>query len=158
MKIRHRIRVSGILRRGDAMLLVEQRNPDTGQSRWVVPGGGLEVSDADIFAAVVREVFEETGLTVRAGTVRCLSEYLSVQKDILMLDVGIECFPVAADFGEPTLIHTRQDDYLVDVRWWTRAELATAGVRFNPKLGIDAFWDACNEPLGVVTPLGRWAE
>ena len=71
--MKHRIRVVGILCRDEHILLVEQLNPNTGHRRWTPPGGGLEISDPDIFAGVEREVFEETGLKVRAGRLRALA-------------------------------------------------------------------------------------
>ena len=51
--------VGAIVRDGDRILLVQER--ETGL--WSTPGGALELDDTPA-NAVVREVFEETGLTV----------------------------------------------------------------------------------------------
>lgn len=46
------------------ILIVRVRLAD-GREFWLLPGGGREPADADEFAAVAREVREETGLEVR---------------------------------------------------------------------------------------------
>ena len=60
--MKHRIRAAGILIQDDAILLV--KHVQNGSSWWVPPGGGYETEDFDTQATVVREVKEETGLTV----------------------------------------------------------------------------------------------
>lgn len=51
--------VAGIVRDGDRILLVQERDG----GRWSTPGGAMELEDTPA-NAVVREVFEETGLLV----------------------------------------------------------------------------------------------
>jgi ADP-ribose pyrophosphatase YjhB (NUDIX family) len=51
--------VAGIIRDGDRMLLVQEREGGL----WSTPGGALEIDDTPA-NAVVREVYEETGLVV----------------------------------------------------------------------------------------------
>jgi 8-oxo-dGTP pyrophosphatase MutT (NUDIX family) len=53
--------VSAIIFDGRGRLLLQQRS-DGGQ--WGLPGGSVEIGES-VAAAVVREVLEETGLTVR---------------------------------------------------------------------------------------------
>jgi 8-oxo-dGTP diphosphatase len=56
------VAVGAIIRRGDAVLLVQRgRAPAAG--KWSVPGGRVEFGET-LAAAVVREVQEETGLSV----------------------------------------------------------------------------------------------
>ncbi len=50
----------------DDMLLMVQRNQDPASGLWSVPGGRLEHGEY-LKQAVVREVREETGLTVEVG-------------------------------------------------------------------------------------------
>jgi 8-oxo-dGTP diphosphatase len=57
------VAVGGIVRRGDALLLV-QRAREPGAGRWSVPGGRVEFGES-LADAVVREVREETGIEVR---------------------------------------------------------------------------------------------
>ena len=59
------IAVGGLLFNGEAALLVK-RAKDPGRGRWSIPGGAVKVGES-LKAAAVREVAEETGLTVEAG-------------------------------------------------------------------------------------------
>jgi ADP-ribose pyrophosphatase YjhB (NUDIX family) len=152
----HRIRVVGILRQHDQILLVEQQNPVTGERRWSPPGGGLEIDDSDAFAGVEREVLEETGLRVRAGRIRFVSEYANHPEQMLMLTLWIECQPLdpAAGFGAPSLANARHDDYLVDVRWWDIGDLhGRADVAAS--LQKADFWAAPDAPEQQAYHLGR---
>lgn len=59
------VAVGALVRRGDALLLVQRgRGPGTG--RWSVPGGRIDVGER-LTDAVAREVREETGLDVVVG-------------------------------------------------------------------------------------------
>lgn len=51
-----------VVRRGDEILLVRRGKPPR-QGEWGIPGGAQELGET-IFDGAVREVFEETGLTV----------------------------------------------------------------------------------------------
>jgi len=153
--MKHRIRVVGILCRDEHILLVEQLNPNTGHRRWTPPGGGLEISDPDIFAGVEREVFEETGLKVRAGRVCFVSEYANTTDPVLMLTLWIECRPAeAAGFGTPTLAHTLPDDYITDVQWWHRDDLF-GKPNVSASLQQEAFWNMLEVPEYRAGHLGR---
>ena len=55
-----RIRVAGLLRRGDAVLLCNHRKGE--QSYWLLPGGGVEEGET-LEQALRRELAEECGLT-----------------------------------------------------------------------------------------------
>ena len=55
-----RIRVAGLLRRGDAVLLCNHRKGE--QSYWLLPGGGVEEGET-LEQALRRELVEECGLT-----------------------------------------------------------------------------------------------
>ncbi|MBC3190213.1 NUDIX domain-containing protein [Pseudonocardia sp. C8] len=63
---RHVACVGGILFDPDGRLLLVRRANDPGRGLWSVPGGRVEPGEDD-HAAVVRELAEETGLTVRPG-------------------------------------------------------------------------------------------
>jgi 8-oxo-dGTP diphosphatase len=58
---------AAVLIQGGCVLLVRRR-ADDGAPPWVLPGGKLEPGE-DASEAAVREVLEETGLTIRAGRI-----------------------------------------------------------------------------------------
>ncbi|MEV7011883.1 NUDIX domain-containing protein [Streptosporangium sp. NPDC051022] len=58
--------VGAIIRDDDGRLLLIRRGRPPGQGLWSVPGGRVETGESDA-EALVREVLEETGLTVTPG-------------------------------------------------------------------------------------------
>ncbi|MGW4424159.1 NUDIX domain-containing protein [Streptosporangium sp. NPDC004631] len=58
--------VGAIVRDGEGRMLLVLRGHPPGRGLWSVPGGRVEPGESDA-EAVVREVLEETGLTVAAG-------------------------------------------------------------------------------------------
>jgi len=61
-----RLAVGAVIFREDGRVLLVQRGRPPRAGAWSLPGGRVEESEA-LEAAIVREVLEETGLTVRAG-------------------------------------------------------------------------------------------
>ena len=107
--------VGAVVRDEQGRVLLIQRGREPGRGRWSVPGGRVEIGEADE-AAVAREVAEETGL--RVEVVRYVG---SVQRpapdggtydirDYLVRVIG-PTTPTAGDDAD-------------DVRWVTRSELA----------------------------------
>ncbi|HEY2239276.1 MAG TPA: NUDIX domain-containing protein [Streptosporangiaceae bacterium] len=58
--------MGGIIRDGAGRLLLIQRGHDPEAGRWSLPGGRIEPGESDA-QALVREMREETGLTVEPG-------------------------------------------------------------------------------------------
>src|SRR5438045_9107259 len=55
--------VSGVIRRGDEVLLVRQQGLSDAAPIWALPGGVVEAGET-LVEALIREVCEETGLEV----------------------------------------------------------------------------------------------
>lgn len=73
---RTRIRVNGLLVRGDALLLVKVLSPVIDKPVWIPPGGGLEYGES-MEVCLAREFKEETGLEVDPGMLRHINELVS---------------------------------------------------------------------------------
>jgi len=60
-----RVRVSGIIMRDDALLLIAHRKKD--DIYWLLPGGGVRHGES-LSEALRREIKEELGVTITVGT------------------------------------------------------------------------------------------
>jgi 8-oxo-dGTP pyrophosphatase MutT (NUDIX family) len=148
----HRIRVAGLIRRGDEFLLIKQQDR-FGRLHWSFPGGRLEPSDADMYRGAEREVLEETGLRVHAGTLRYMYEYSTT--DLFALTLIIEC-QLASD-QNPADIHlnnTMEDDHIHDVAWWPIKNIQSGGEDIGRTFKNPLFWENLETP-DLVIHLGR---
>ena len=66
--------VGAVVFDGDRVLLVK-RGKEPLRGRWLIPGGTVERGET-LTDAIVREVQEETGLTVRAGEVVLVFDHI----------------------------------------------------------------------------------
>jgi len=113
---------SGFVRapEGERLLLIHHAK----LQRWLQPGGHVDAVDADLRAAAVREVTEETGVALRASA------------DEGIFDVDVHEIPASGD--EPVHRHfdvrfafvaaderLRRGSDVRDVRWVSFADVAT---------------------------------
>jgi ADP-ribose pyrophosphatase YjhB (NUDIX family) len=111
--------VGAIIVDGARMLLVK-RGHEPARGRWSVPGGRVEPGETDE-QAVIREVREETGLTVRVGRV-------AGQVDI---PAGSATYRVTDYVCVPTAGILQPGDDADDARWATLAEAASLPMTDN---------------------------
>ena len=103
---------------------------------WSTPGGGVDPGESDV-AAVVRELFEETGLRVHEAEVcgpvlerRVVHGWSDkvVEQDEVFFLVRVPAFEV------DTSGHTEEEQLtVVELRWWTLAALAACGEDVWPR-------------------------
>ena len=111
-----RVGVGVIVRKGDAVLLVQRGKPP-GQGEWSLPGGSQELGET-LAETALREVLEETGVVARAAGV--LTAVDNVERDAQgRVRFHYTIVDVLADWvsGEPV----PGDDALA-ARWATPAE------------------------------------
>ncbi len=72
---RLRVRVCGLYREHDRLLMVKHRGVGTSGTFWSPPGGGIEFGETAAMA-LQREILEETGLVVDAGRLVCVNEFV----------------------------------------------------------------------------------
>lgn len=119
------------------LLLLDSTDPaDPSTVWWELPGGGVEDGEGEV-AALVREVLEETGLTVRpeaVGPLKWTQEstftWLGVRRHVRCHGrvVRVDDLTVAA-----TALTPDEHGTILGQRWWTPAELAVSEQRFFPR-------------------------
>jgi 8-oxo-dGTP diphosphatase len=117
---------------GERLLLIQRRN-EPGAGRWSLPGGRIEPGESDQ-QAVVREVAEETGLTVSCGPLLGAVE----RRGLAGAVIDIRDYVAFIQRGE-----LAAGDDAADARWVTDAEA----------LALDAAGELTD---GLVEALRSW--
>ena len=94
-------------------LLMIKRGHEPGAGLWSIPGGRIEPGETDA-QALVREMLEETGLTVEVG--RLLGRVRRPFLDGAVIDIGDYAVTVTGGTLRP-------GDDAADARWVTATEL-----------------------------------
>ena len=106
--------VGAIVADGQGRLLMIKRGHEPGAGLWSIPGGRIEPGETDA-EAVVREMIEETGLTVEVG--RLIGRVQRPGLNGAVIDIR----DYAATVTGGTL---RAGDDAADARWVAPADLA----------------------------------
>ena len=117
--------VGAFVFKDDAVLLVKRGNPPA-KGNWAIPGGRILLGES-LAQAAEREIFEETGLIIRAG--KPAYTFDAVIKDE---DGGISFHYVIVDLlAEYVAGEIRSGDDADDARWVKASEFA--GMDINPR-------------------------
>jgi 8-oxo-dGTP pyrophosphatase MutT (NUDIX family) len=143
-----RIAVRGLILRDDRLLMVNAW-PGGKSDLLCAPGGGVE-KHASLPENLVREIHEETGLTVAVGEVALVNEFHDAPRGFHQVDVYFRCTLLA---GDPKGAWTDPEGVVTERLWLTRTELEAR--RFKPDSlpavawsppGSPAYYDAL-EPI-----------
>jgi 8-oxo-dGTP diphosphatase len=76
-----RVRVAGVLKHGDGLLLVKHRKE--GRSYWLLPGGGVHLGET-LKACLEREFLEELSIRIDAGELLFVVETASTRNERIL--------------------------------------------------------------------------
>jgi len=123
-RTRHRLAVRGIILHDDQLLMVNAW-PGGRLALWCAPGGGVELHSS-LPENLIREVREETGLTVAVGAPALVNEFHDTDSDFHQVDIYFRCTITAGHldpaWADPEGVVDRR-------RFFTRAELAAENVK-----------------------------
>jgi 8-oxo-dGTP diphosphatase len=143
-----RIRCAAVIVREQQILLVQHEK--SGQSYWLLPGGGLEPGET-MAAATERELREECGIEIRCGRLLFVAETLETTSNRHIINMVFHGHLLS---GVPHLA-TQSDARLVGVAWHDRD--AVKSLTFYPEFREQLYnqWD-CNFELGAVSLGNLW--
>lgn len=128
-----RLAVRALILDQDRLLLVNAYGGGV-SDLWCAPGGGVNLGSS-LPDNLIREVHEETGLTVAVGAPVLVNEFHALEHGFHQVDVYFRCHITAgvlsADWRDPEGIVTER-------RFFARDEMA--GIRFKPDSLPDAAW------------------
>ena len=145
MKRYPRLAVRALILHQDRLLLVNAY-PGGASDLWCAPGGGVDAGQS-LPDNLIREVHEETGLTVAVEVPALVNEFHDPATGFHQVEVFFRCTitqgSLSPDWHDP-------EGVVTDRRFFARNELA--GIRFKPDSLVDAAWGEglLYDPLEVI--------
>ncbi len=126
-KFRPRLAIRALILHRDRLLLVNAY-PGARLGLWCAPGGGCEAGQS-LPENLIREVHEETGLTVTVGRPALVNEFHDPDTGFHQIDLFFRCTLTDGTL-DPTW--TDPEGVVTTRRFFTRPELASGSVSFKP--------------------------
>jgi 8-oxo-dGTP diphosphatase len=134
-----RLAVRALILQQDRLLLVNAWPRNTSgrvSDLWCAPGGGVE-PHASLHENLMREVHEETGLTVQVGDAALVNEFHDPAGNFHQVEIFFRCSVLA---GQVDAAWRDPEGVVVERRFFSREALETGAVRFKPDALAAAAW------------------
>lgn len=128
-----RLAVRALILQQDRLLLVNAYGGGI-SDLWCAPGGGVNVG-ASLPDNLIREVHEETGLTVSVGAPVLVNEFHAPEKGFHQVDIYFRCTIISGALDDAW---RDPEGIVTERRFFSRAEMA--GIRYKPDSLPDAAW------------------
>jgi 8-oxo-dGTP diphosphatase len=121
-----------------------------GSDLWCAPGGGVEPGSS-LPDNLMREVYEETGLTVEVGAPALINEFHDPDRGFHQVDIFFRCRIIAGRIDDTW---RDPEGVVTERRFFSQTDLRARAIRFKPDSLPDAAWgDAClYDPLELIVP------
>ncbi len=147
MKKPIRIAARALILHADRLLLVNAY-PAGKSDLWCAPGGGAEAG-ASLPANLMREVLEETGLTISVGPPALINEFHDPATGFHQVDIFFRAQIIAGAISD----EWRDPEGIVTLRrFFSQTELASGRYRFKPDSLAQVAWGQglSYDPLEVI--------
>ncbi len=111
----------------DGRILLARRNHEPFYNHWCIPGGHIEYGEG-VEEAMLRELFEETGISASAGEARFFGYYSEYYPELEWHAVAL-IFAVKPEASGVEL--TRQEAEVKELRWYMPEEIASLPMAFE---------------------------
>lgn len=139
MRIINRNIVAGLIISRDNKVFMGKKDPKKGGvycECWHIPGGGIDKGES-MKEALIREIFEETGIDVSNHSIKLIDDKDSGESEKVLEGTGerVKCimkfnvFQVDID-KKSKEISTKLKDDLVEGKWYFKEELG--GIKLTP--------------------------
>ena len=142
-----RLAVRALILHNDRLLLVNAY-PGGLSDLWCAPGGGVD-RGTSLHDNLMREVMEETGLTIAVGDPALVNEFHDPASGFHQVDIYFRCVITAGSIDAPW---TDPEGVVTTRRFFPRT--AMTGIRFKPDSLPAAAWGTgiLYDPLEVIVP------
>jgi len=132
----------------DDRLLLVNAFPGGRSDLWCAPGGGVH-SGSSLHANLIREVHEETGLTVSVGAPCLVNEFHDPASGFHQVDLFFRCTIASGTVSE---VWRDPQRVVTSRRFFSRADLDLGRIRFKPDSLPAAAWgdSMLYDPLEVL--------
>ena len=130
-----RLATRALILQEDRLLLVNAY-PGGRSDLWCAPGGGAEAGHS-LPANLIREVHEETGLTITVGPPALINEFHDPATGFHQVDIFFRCTvthgSLDTEWRDPARVVTQR-------RYFSRNDLDLGRIRFKPDSLAQAAW------------------
>lgn len=130
-----RLAVRALILRDQRLLLVNAW-PEGQSDLWCAPGGGVD-PHSSLPDNLIREIYEETGLTVRIEAPALVNEFHAPERDFHQVDIYFRATIISGDLSEDW---TDPEGIVTQRRFFSQNEMA--GIRFKPDSLPQVAWDS----------------
>ena len=131
-----RLATRALILQDQRLLLVNAWPAARNSDLWCAPGGGVEPHNS-LPDNLIREVHEETGLTVTVGAPALVNEFHAPDHDFHQIDIYFRCTITSGQLSDNW---TDPEGIVTQRRFFSQAEIA--GIRYKPDSLPDAAWNA----------------